>query len=76
MPAITLTVPGNKWNDFVKHFCLTHANQTLESDTVLSNEDWVKLRVLLFARGAYEKGVNQVFSDQEKPPIDKDIITL
>lgn len=76
MAVIALTVPGNKWPDFVKYFVMVHPNQTLDSTSPLSDNDWVRYRILLFARGAYEKGFTQEYEDLNGPVFDADIITL
>lgn len=76
MAAITLTIPGNKWDTFKRCFLLTHPNQTLNSDNVLSDDDWVRYRILLFARGAYQKGLAREYEESNGPEFDKDIITL
>lgn len=75
MPDITIHIPDNKWVEFSTHFLLTHPNQTLDTPTPLSDTNWIKRRVLLFARGAYEKGVRQVWDQQAQPPIDPDVIS-
>lgn len=76
MAAITLTVPGNKWTDFAKYFLMVHPNQTLDSDNPLSDGDWIRYRILLFARGAYEKGFTQEYEQANGPVFDTDIITV
>lgn len=76
MSAITLTVPGNKWETFKKYFLMTHPNQTLESDHVLSDDDWIGYRVFLFARGSYQKGLMQEYGTSNGPDFDEDIISL
>lgn len=76
MAVIALTVPGNKWADFVKYFMMVHPNQTLDSDNPLSDDDWVRYRILLFARGSYEKGFAQEFEELNGPVFDTNIITL
>ena len=76
MPTITLSIPDDKWPEFKKHFLITHPNQTLDLPEPLSDKEWIFHRILLFARGAYEKGVRELFDATAEPPIDKEIITI
>lgn len=76
MPDITLHIPGNKYDAFKKYFLMVHPNQTLDSDNPLSDDKWIKFRVLLFARGSYEKGFTQEYESLNGPVFDTNIITL
>lgn len=71
---MTLSIENAKWPDFKKYFLMTYPNQTKNAANALSDDEWVFYRIFLFARGAYEKGFNQEFAEQNIPPIDKDII--
>lgn len=72
---ISLTVEDSKWEEFKNHFLITHPNQTLEGDNPLSDEDWIKYKIFLFTRGAYEKGFSQLFAEQNPPPYNGAIIS-
>lgn len=76
MAAITLTIPDNKWDTFVRYFLMIHPNQTLDSDKPLKDDEWIRYRVLLFARGAYQKGIRQEHEAHNRPVFDVNIITL
>lgn len=75
MVIIELKVPKNKWDDFKECFLMTHPNQTFDSDKPLSDNDWIHHRILLFARGSYEKGFKQRHEALHTPNFDKNIIT-
>lgn len=76
MAAKELNFLVTDWDTFKKYFLLTHPNQTLNSTSVLTDDDWIKYRILLFTRGSYEKSFSQEFAENNKPPVDKNIITL
>lgn len=76
MHTITLTIEDAKWEDFKKHFLLTHPPQLVGFPHNMTDDDWITYRIFLFARGAYEKGINQVYAEQNKPVLDKDIIQI
>lgn len=76
MATIEFEVDDAKWNDFKKYFLIIHPNQTLDTDNPLSNDDWIRYRILLFARGSYEKGLTQEFEKLNGPVFDTGIITL
>lgn len=73
---ITLSIDDAKWPDFKKYFLITHPNQTTGSPSPLSDDEWIFHRILLFARGSYEKGLAFDFAKQNPPPIDNEIINL
>lgn len=74
MASIELEIDNENWDTFKFHFLLIHPNQTLDWDTPLSDDAWITHRVMLFARGAYEKGVRQVFEQTSQAPTVPDII--
>lgn len=76
MPNMTLKIDTQDWQEYKDHFLLIHPNQTKDSFSVLSDDDWVFYRIFLFARGSYEKGIRQVFDQQALPPINPAIISI
>lgn len=75
MPTIVLTIPGNKYDTFKRYFLLTHPNQTTNGPNPISDDDWIRLRVLLFAQGAYIKALTAEHTQSNLPPIDNNIIS-
>ncbi|MHC4643804.1 MAG: hypothetical protein ACYS32_19345 [Planctomycetota bacterium] len=70
MPSVTLNIPTAKYTEYKKYFLLTHPNQTDD----LTDDQWIKHRILLFAKGAYQKA-KRVEWEEGGPIVDDDIIT-
>ncbi len=71
MPQITLSVPDAKWPEYKKYFLIAFPKE----DQSLTDEQWIKRRILMFAHGAYSIGREREFNESNKPVINKDIIT-
>jgi hypothetical protein len=74
MPSVTLTIPPAKYAEFKTYFLRTHPNQTEESAAPLTDDQWIKHRIFLFAKGAYIKG-KRAERDESPVAFDDDIIT-
>lgn len=75
MASIELEIDDADWPVFKKYFLMVHPNQTLDKGIPLNDDDWIRYRILLFARGAYEKGLTQEYEKINGPVFDKTIIT-
>jgi len=73
---ITLEIEDSKWFTFKLHFLQTHPNQTKDLTETLTDEQWIAYKILLFALGAYIKGLTEEFQILNKPQIDNKIITI
>jgi len=74
MPQIIFNIPDEKLEDYKKYFLMVYPNQTLDSDNPLTDNQWIKRRIFLFAVGAYKNGKQQEFESQNGPIFDEDII--
>jgi hypothetical protein len=74
MPQIIFNIPDEKLEDYKKYFLMVYPNQTLDSDNPLTDNQWIKHRIFLFAIGAYKRGKQQEFENQNGPIFDEDII--
>lgn len=75
MPEITLTVPDTKWEEYKKYFLMAYPNQAENLSEPLTDNQWIKHRIFLFAKGAYKRGKRQEFDEQNEPVFDEEIIT-
>jgi hypothetical protein len=73
MTSITLNISAVKYPIYKRWFLLSHPNQTLDSDAPLTDDQWIKRRIFLFARGAAFRG--QDIEEKSKPIRDNDLIT-
>ena len=71
---MTFTVPDDKWEEYKKYFLIAYPNQTLDTDNPLTDNQWIRYRTLLFAKGAYKRGKRQEFDEQNEPAFDEDIV--
>ncbi len=71
MPKFTINCPDDKWEDAKKYFLLAVPNQTLnESEANLSDNDWIKLKILLMVKGLVANGMRIEKEEQAQEPID------
>jgi hypothetical protein len=76
MASMTITIPAEKWETYKEHFLNTYPNQTTDSDNPLTDEQWIKRRILLFVKGAYTKSMNDEFYRDNQPVLDPDMATI
>jgi len=74
MPQFTLSVSETNWPEYKKYFLMAYPNQTLDSDNPLTDDQWIRHRIFLFAKGAYQKGKRQEFDAQNEPDFVDDIV--
>lgn len=74
MEVVKLEVEDEKWPDFKRHFLRIHPNQTIDSAGPLSDDDWIRYRIFLFARGVYEKGYTAEYYELNGPIFDTNMI--
>ena len=75
MASIVLTVQGAKWETFKKYFLIAHPNQTHQMDVPMSDDDWIKHRIRLFAQNSYLRGLKNEYDELHGPVIDPNIVT-
>jgi hypothetical protein len=72
---ITFKIPAAKWPTYKKYFLIAYPNQTLnEGEANLTDNQWVKYRIKLFAKNAYRRGKRIEWEEQNKPIYDPNVI--
>ena len=71
MPKFTINCPDDKWEDAKKYILLAAPNQTLnEGEANLSDNDWIKLKILLMMKGLVVTGKRMEQEERASQPID------
>jgi len=71
MPSFTINCPADKWPDAKRYFLLAAPNQTLnEGEANLSDDDWIKHKILLMIKGIVVKGKRIEQEEQTQQPVD------
>jgi len=70
MPSFTINCPVEKWPQARAYFLKSAPNQTEDSDTPLSDDDWIKHKILLMVKGQVVKGMRMEQEEQAQKPVD------
>ena len=75
--TLTITIPADKVQAYAKYFLIAYPNQTANNEDpnkILTNPQWIRHRIFLFARNAYQKGRRIEFEELNQPVFDPDIV--
>lgn len=70
MPSFTINCPAAKWPQARGYFLKGAPNQTLESGNPLSDDDWIKHKILLMVKGQVVRGMRMEQEEQATRPTD------
>lgn len=72
---MSFTIPAAKWATYKKCFLLAYPNQSLnDGEAKLTDGQWVKYRIIMFAKNAYKRGQQIEFEQQQRPVPDPNIV--
>lgn len=71
---INYTIPDEKVSEFVESFLRIYPKMEEEPYASMSDAEWVKFRIKLWATGIYKRGMTQKWEEENSPTIPKEII--
>lgn len=73
MPEFTIKCSADKWPAVRENFLRAAPNQTLESNNPMSEDDWIKHKILLMAKGQVVRGKRMKQEEEASKPTEEDL---